>query len=214
MGKIGFTAFDVVSIPASPTTQVYSVNSANLNGSSQYFSGGDVNKVTTNDFSLLINFKTSYTGGNQRVIAKMNSGNTKGYEIYITTSQEIRFRMRTDVSNSRTTTTGNIGVCDGQWHQVLIYSDRAGSFTDIYLDGVSQSVSNSEDVGTVGDIDVTDPFLIGVRANITGYFNGALSFPMVSLTDDLGADITELYNGGDTPCFDLLETATQNKLES
>lgn len=191
-------------------------NTANLNGSTQYFDAGNTNIVDsggTDDFSVGLWFKTSYTGGNQRLFTKMNATHLKGYEVYLTSSEEIRLRIKSSDLNTKVTTTANLGLSDDNWHHLLVYSNRAGLAT-IVIDGAAKSTSYSENEGTVGSLLVTDPYLIGARADISQHFNGALGFNYFSLNNDLTSDSTILYNSGEAPCWYNLPSSIQSKIST
>lgn len=189
---------------------VYSANTANLDGSADYFSGGDNYDVGTSDFSLACWFKTTATT-TQFMLSKTDSGNTI-YDLYMQSDGTIQTRCQVDPSNNKNRRTVS-SYNDGNWHHVIAFCDRSAGDWTIYVDGSAASLQALTGAGSItGALNNAANFFVGARDNGPDlYFNGELSGSGVAIGADLTADATELYNSGTRKCWGDLLSATQTK---
>jgi len=182
-------------------TTIYPVNSANLNGSSQYFiaSSDSNNDVTTGNFSISIWIKSTSSSGSRRIVCKSNpSVVNQGFDMYHNSSGELRLLIGSSISDYRVSSTTGLGIDDSTWHHVLMYSN-IGSPAIIYVDGSLVPTSYSSTSGVVTTLTNNGTYTVGRRSNATSEWLGELAFEEFSY-GDLTPYITELYGNGTPPC--------------
>jgi len=182
-------------------TQPYSNYSFNFDSAqSDYFDCGNDTSLNwgTGNGSVSCWFKTT-----QNVVSVadlvINGGFSTGgkaYILYLDSSEKVGFAL--DDNSSPTTPAQSSGsVADGNWHHVV--GVRESGNIKLYLDG--SLVSTQTD--TTGNIDSTDPLIIGAGMNastgvVGNFYNGEISNVAIwdsALSSD---DIINLYNNGIT----------------
>lgn len=194
----------------------YSLNTANLDGTNDYFSLGDVLDASTNDFAIAfwVKVPSGLSTSSFGLVNKANiSGSEDGYNVRLSNGQ-ILFETA-DSATGRSYVRGNTDLRDDSWHFVRCQRNSGG--IDIYIDTVVETYNLTSNKTTVRDVDSTASFYIGYglgAASFGAYFQGGLSFVGIAIGDDLSAEDSELYNGGNPPAWGIISGATQAKFSS
>ena len=149
---------------------------ATLNGTTQYFYGGNVLSATTNDISISAWIKTTATSNGMLVGKRdQSTGTTKGYEFFYWgtagANQGKLTATLADGSATRLIGYSTVTVNDGKWHHVAVVYDRDGNAT-FYIDGyASGSFAISSQQLTIDD---AYNFIVGRNHNVATYFNGSI----------------------------------------
>ena len=192
-------------------TTIYPVNSANLNGTSQYFSGGDVLDLGTNDtFSASLWLKGTSINGEQ-LISKQGSG---AYWYINVASGRIRLAIGADgIGNNRYIVDTVNSYDDGGWHHITCSMTRSTKSVTFKVDGSTVSTTVAYDTGTItGDISNSDDFEIGRRSEGNQYLNASISFVNISIGSDLTSYATELYSEGTPLCYNDYSDGLKNAI--
>ena len=190
----------------------YAVNSANLNGSNQYFNGGDINDVT-GTFSISGYFKTSNVSGSRRIVDKTTGANGTGYNLYLNSSGELRLGRYEDSSNYLNYTTASSDYSDGEWYRFDI-SAGINDVPTLYVNGVEVTMTLSSQLGTVTTISNSAVYLVGSRSDGTDRFDGELAFIAFSDTTDMTQYIDDVTSGGNQKCFSDIDTGIASNYSS
>ena len=131
----------------------------------------------TSTFSIESWIKTSYTGGVQNILSKMdNVAPFSGYDLHIRPTGYIAFMIINTWSTNTLMVTTSGTVCnDGNWHHIVVTyaGTSAPSGVHIYVDGVDQSLTtnyNSLSASTLNNISLN----IGSRNNAAYFFKGII----------------------------------------
>lgn len=194
-----------ISSALSSGPSILTANTANLNGSSQYFTCGQDSSLNLGDGdkSHLIWFKTS-SGSTSRIVSQGVQNSTDYYDIYILGDGQIFARADQHApAANREYKTNATGFNDGAWHSLVILWNSYGTY-GMYVDAVSEAVTQSvggspTNLSTPG-ADLT----IGSRAG-GSLFNGELGFAGMWDTTLTSGQITALDNSGVSLCYDELE---------
>ena len=164
--------------------------------SSQYVNAGNDASLNfgTGNGSVSCWFKTTQnvTGAVDLVINGGFSTGGKAYILYLDSSEKVGFAL--DDNSSPTTPAQSSGsVADGNWHHVI--GVRESGNIKLYLDG--SLVSTQTD--STGNIDSTDPLIIGAGMNastgvVGNFYDGKIDEVAIwnaALSSDA---ITEIYN--------------------
>ena len=193
----------------------FTANTALLDGSTTYFTAGDVLNVGTNDYSYVAWFKTS-ASATQMIISKTDATAGEAIDCYITSSGTLNLRCQVDASNFRdqsTTTTYN----DGNWHLVVAFCNRSTGTWHMRVDDVNPSLAPPFSSGVItGNADNNAILSVGQRDNGASrqVFDGSLGFAGIAIGSSLVDDSTELYNAGVATCFSDLSAPIKAKFTS
>ena len=173
--------------------------STRFDGVDDFVTMGDVlDFERTSAFSISAWVARAATGINETIVAKMeSSGNFRGYILFINSSNQIRFILRSQNSSSKrlyATTTATI--TDTNYHHItLTYSgNSATSGIKIYIDGVSVSLTKQHTLNatTVN----AAPFQIGARNSASIFAKSAIDEVSLFNTELSASDVTTIYNNG------------------
>lgn len=158
---------------------------ATLNGSSEYFSAGDILNPGTNDYNFSVRINTTVSGNNLRIPLCQKTDGTFGYEFSLETDGSGNFfmRFRQNISGGTaidvSSPTLSVTVNDGNWHNLAWSVDRNG-FLIYYVDGASEG-SDLVSSASGDNITVVGSFYVGASDNFAG--GGVVDFADVSLYD-------------------------------
>ena len=178
----------------------YSANTANLDGSTQYFNGGNDSSLhITGSISVCGWFKPVNTAVvTEAVISKHGVGGVDGGFLLTwnqLTSKKLRWIPRINGTNRALESTGTFDV--NEWHFVVCTYDASTS--KIYVDGVLDSslvIAGSLSANTANDLN------LGRNADTGGDpFEGGLANWFIYDTALTAGQVTTLYNEGDTLCY-------------
>ncbi|UCC21811.1 MAG: hypothetical protein JSW23_08340, partial [Planctomycetota bacterium] len=143
------------------------------------------------DFSIVLWFETRMTSAGM-FVNKRAAGKAAGYDLYIN-GGKITARISNSSNSFAATTSGTFN--DNKWHHLAAVYDRDDVIT-VYVDG--NEAAGSADIGTIGDIDNSQPFTIGDRNDVGdhAYFEGTIDELMVFSKALTGEEVTELYESG------------------
>jgi hypothetical protein len=105
-------------------------------------------------------------------------------------SQYVSFTTDSDVNNNQRKTWSASGLTDNTWHHFAMTVDSSNNISDIYVDGVAQTVSS-----IAGFAQSTGINNIGKRFNNSSYFNGELDEIAVFNSKLSSCDIKGIYEG-------------------
>jgi hypothetical protein len=176
-----------------PPTEVYAVNSATLNGSTQWFDAGNPPEVQIPG-SMSVSIWTKPDTYNSRIFSKfLNTGDQRQW--YLQGGLTGLFRgviYSTGLGSGANSLTGN-NLSVGWNHLAMVYN---GSTIKLYQNGQeTASLSYSS-----GIFNGTGKLMVGRWEAAGGYNNAAYSFPAIWDGALSPSDITELYNGGVPIC--------------
>ena len=150
---------------------------ASFNGSSSNVNYGNINNVGSNDFTILVRFKTiasDPTGGatNHFLLSK-GSGAPIRYGVAIQTGSGVDGKIVCDVDDNSVakSVTSAIGFNDGSWHFVAMTKDT--NLLKLYIDGV---FITSTSVLGYGSLTNSNDFILGkVSSGVHSFFTGDIS---------------------------------------
>ena len=206
-------AQEIIACGALP--QTFATNTALLDGSTTYFTAGDVLNVGTNDYSYVAWFKTT-ASATQMIISKTDATAGEAIDCFISSSGTLNLRCQVDASNFRdqsTTTTYN----DGNWHLVVAFCNRSTGTWHMRVDDVNPSLAPPFSSGVItGNADNNAILSVGQRDNGASrlVFDGSLGFAGIAIGSSLVDDSTELYNAGVATCFSDLSAPIKAKFTS
>lgn len=150
--------------------------SASLDGSSKYFSGGNVLNASTYDISISAWIKTTADSSEGSIVTKCPTLSSTGYAFtYYYGANKLYFYI-----NGTNGPSPALSINDGKWHHVAVVADRSSDAT-FYVDGEA-----------VGAIDISEKNGVSTdsAANIqigktTGWmFNGNMCDVKIYIADD------------------------------
>lgn len=184
----GTTVFDLSgtgnngTLTNTPTATAGVVGQAyDFDGSSEYLSVTDaatLDFTTSADFTLSGWFRRESSASDDTVVAKRNGiANTDdGYICYIDdTTDKLTCEMSeaggTDEFQLETIQT----FTDNAWHHfALVWDDDSASGTDIYIDGIATSATETGTITNIGDLSNAVAFRAGAESDAGGPFDGKL----------------------------------------
>ena len=145
--------------------------------------------MTTNDFSVVVWFKTDTAAAIQRILWKDDG--SSGYRLYLDTNPKLAIFPR-DGANSADIRTATLTLADGQWHCGVYVHDKTNGTAYLYVDGEQEA---SGDISSVGSLTNTDKLTIGTESDGTDGLDGDITrpriFPTIALTP---LQVRELFN--------------------
>jgi hypothetical protein len=191
----------------------FTLNTANIDSGTKSFDGGDFLDVGTNNFSTVMWFKSS--SDNEEYLTKEGDGDSQYWYFRMDSICRPAIAVYT-ATGHRVFRADSPITCDGVWHQVITYVDRATSSVTFYVDGVLRGNTTASSSGTItGDCTNSSNFRIGLKDKTSpGNTNSDLCFGGVAIGENLTLDATELYNSGNPLCWERLSTDLQNKFTS
>lgn len=174
----------------------------NLDGTNDYINVGnysDYDFEYNQPFSMAAWIKTNSTATQLLMAKNENSGNFRGYYMYITaTSGYITTALRS-TSTYRIDLTGSTKVNDNQWHHITMTYDGSGLGTgvELYVDGVADTLYTNVDNLQSNTIKITAPLTIGSRASGGTPFAGRIDDARIynsNLTSSQVAVLANQYN--------------------
>lgn len=191
-----------------PTTQIYTANVAKLNGTNQYFTGTGVGGIFQPTATLSTG--TWFTADTVNVDHRLNTSygaslSERSWNTAVSGPREDVTTFFYDgssvVGQASSTTTLTAGT---QYNAVTVYD---GADNKLYLDNVLEATTPY-----VGSIDAgLDEWHLGHQNRGTQLHDGNFWCSWMTSEVLTTGDLTELYNEGTAPCFDLLSTALQAK---
>ena len=170
-----------------------------LDGVDDFVTMGDaLDFERTSAFSISAWVKRGSTGVNDTIASKMeSSGSYRGYFLYITSSNKIRFILRNvNTTSNRLFVDSTSSITSGNWNHILVTYDgsSSGSGVKIYINGVSDTVTTS---GTLSaTILNSSPFNIGARNGNSLFATATIDEVSVFNSELSSSDVTSIYNGG------------------
>jgi len=166
-----------------------------FDGAADYIDCGDVTALNwgtgNGSISLWLKSDASVSGAADLVINGGYSTGGKAYLLYLDVSEKVGFYI--DDNSSPTGPIQSVGrVNDDIWHHVVGVKD--GSTILLYLDGALVTSTT----GSTGDIDSTDPLIIGAGWNagtssVGNFFDGKLSEVCIFDYALTAGNVTTLY---------------------
>jgi len=168
-----------------------------FNGSNETISLGDVfNFESDQAFSFSMQVNTSYSGGTQTILSKLDSS-FRGYTVEMDSSGVIYVEIASSSSNKIQVYTTSSGHNSGTWKNITVAYTGSGaaSGVSLWVDGSLQTLTTGSDTLTTTIVDTAD-LRFGSRSTGVQYFNGYMTGIMFFATALIGADATAIYNGG------------------
>jgi hypothetical protein len=198
------TPFEVATLwnsTVSPGSGVSNVSMA-FGGTDEYIDVGNVAELSfahDDAFSISIWFKADNANG--ILISKMNLI-TGGYLLSPLSGGDFEFRLVGGVSNQVRVITTAGGFLDGAWHHMVATWDgtttQDASNAFIYIDGVNQTLSTTDDNLTLTLVNVAS-FNIGSRNNGDFPWEGSIDDAAVYNKALTSGEVATIYNGGSPP---------------
>ena len=201
-GTLVLSALDALSL------NTFLANTANLNGTSQYFN-------IPNSASLQISSSISYGGwvkchsshsgfgGMWGMYDGFANSNSSFGSTWWSNNDRPAFYVVDGTTGTQYNTVSTLNR--DQWYFLLAVFDDAGNTFKIYVDGV-EDFTTARTAGI--NASTTEPLKIG--QDIDGYFEGSIGFSMVYNRAVTPAEVTELYNGGKPKCWDGMSAGLQS----
>ena len=199
----GYTNRSINMVEANRTTDVpipfTNTKSILLDGVDDFVTMGDtLDFERTESFSLSAWIKRGTTGVDDSIVSKMeSSGSYRGYFLYITNSNKIRFILRNvNTTSNRLFVDSTSTITNTNWNHILVTYDgsSSGSGVKIYINGVSDTVT------TTGTLSATilnsSPFNIGARNSNSLFATATIDEVSVFNSELSQSDVTSIYNGG------------------
>ena len=180
-------------------TQIYAVNSAELNGTNQYFTYDQSIRNSVLGFSVWVNSDSIAT--TQRIIAESStSGNIEvGVQLVV---GKVRFLWRNSAGTVQQLDSVTTLLSDTWYHLACTYDTSQGM--KIYINGVLDN-SNSN-TGTISATAITGRH-IGTYQDLLNFFDGNISMLSVYNRYLSQSDVDTLYNNGTPLCYADIDTA-------
>jgi len=156
-------------------------NAINFDGTDDAFSMGNVNNITTNDFTISAWLRTTYNGAANAMILAKGATGQDGYKAYLgATNDRMGFRLDGPTAATESAPGSYSALNTGSWVYTSMTFDRDGNLT-VYINGTSSTTAN---ISTVNETLTNSVNLFIGRNNngIVEVFNGDL-------------DEVVLYNG-------------------
>ena len=135
--------------------------------------------LSTNDFAIHLIYTHKHGSGTDRVFGKTGAG--AGWNFIVDGANQLKFAITDGVTPKNNFVSG---LTVGAVYDVWIFGDKSGSM-DAY---VNNSISDSDDISTVGDLDNSDDFSIGTAAATGPCECGVIYLAMWQDAGMIGAD--------------------------
>ena len=174
-------------------------NSFIFDGIDDFVDMGDVlNFERTDAFSISAWIKRGGTGVNDTIVSKMeSSGNFRGYLVYISSTNVVKFVLRNvNMSSNRLFVDSTSTITDTDWHHILVTYNGSSNVSGvkIYIDGVSDTLT------TAGTLNATtlnsSSFNIGSRNSNTLFATATIDEVSIFNTELTASDVTSIYGTG------------------
>jgi len=148
--------------------------------------------MTTNSFILEMYCKTEI-GKTDGVLISKSGATGYGYQLDVDDSGKVRFR----ITNNNEAVFSQLGsvINNGNWHHLLVETDRFNASVKIYIDGVLANTSSNGNFPAAG-VSLTNvaDLMIG-RSSNGNFFSGTIDFIRISKATlaDAKTTIDELY---------------------
>ena len=156
---IGAAAAAAIGRVAAPTTQVYSVNSADLNGSTMYYDYGNTASYEfSGSYTIGIWYKrvTPVTGSS--ILGRINNGTNAGLSLDDNgTTLAFTHNNRGSSEGGYTQALVSATISDDTWYNVVVVFENGVSLR-LYVDGVLQDTDTANNTPLVSN---TQKFLVG-----------------------------------------------------
>ncbi|KOY83011.1 LamG domain-containing protein [Lysinibacillus macroides] len=156
MDSIGGYTGTLYNSPAHVTGWNGKGKAMSFNGINQYVQFN--NSIVPNNSSYTIRFKFKKdtfptVWGN--ILATTNfSGTANGTHVGISTNGRLSFaNIKNGVNNINGVTT-SISICDGQWHDVVIFFDIENNSLNIFIDGINRASRTLQDVNITNNMNM------------------------------------------------------------
>lgn len=155
-----------------------STNQGNIafNGTNQYAEYGNILNPGTSNFTIGVWVRTTTTaiGG---IVGKHRSQGIIGrFGIYYTTTFSGKATCLADFTGVTPITVSSVSTLNnGQWHYITQVANRTGLMT-IYFDGKPEASADIS-AGSAVNLNLSDPYRLGVYMASGGIFTGASYFP-------------------------------------
>ncbi len=163
--------------------------------------------------SVSLWFKTSHneTGVGDLLMKGGFSTGGKTYAIFMNSSNEILFAIDDNVSLRFVKSSSSLN--DGLWHHVV--GQRDGSTLRLFIDG---SIDDTLTGITTGNIDSSNPLLIGAGTNATNnnvgnFFSGKINEPAVFNYALTSTEVSNMYSSGIATDISSLNPITHLRAE-
>ena len=166
---------------------------ATLNGTTQYFDGGNVLNVAANDFSISAWVKRNGNPSTAEIIVDKGDTTTAAinrYVLYIDTTGKIGAAI---AKSAYVSGLSNSTVTDNKWHHIAVTYDRDGNAT-FYKDGYADGTLDIS--AEAGDLTDNGNFRIGYKSpsgSSLTYFNGSIRDVRIQIGGTLPTAAQILY---------------------
>ena len=198
-GSSGVDAVMVNPEPFSTDVPLFDNKSFEYDGVSDCLDMGDVlDFERTSSFSISAWVKRGGTGVNDTIVSKMeSSGNFRGYLLFIGTTNVVKFVLRNqNLSDRRIFVDSTSTITDTNWHHIAMTYNGSSNVSgiNIYIDGVSDTVSTS---GTLGFTTLnSSPFNIGARDTNSLFATANIDEPAVFDYELTSTEVSNIYGSG------------------
>jgi len=189
---------NILTPPLLPSA-TYAVNSANLNGTNQYFTYNQPLRNSVMGFSVWVN--SDSIGAVQRIIAESSAGGNIEVGVQIVVGK-VRFLWRNNATIVQQLDSVTTLLSDTWYHIVCTFDTSQGM--KIYINGVLDS-SNSK-TGTISATTITGSH-VGTYQDLLNFFNGDIAMLGVYHRYLSQADVDALYNNGTPLCYADIDTS-------
>lgn len=176
--------------------------------SSQYVNFGttaDIQFERTDPFSIAFFFKiASAPASAQLLLSNFQESPARGYRVVVTAGGKISIELRNTTTTNRYTATDNgSSHADNVWHHCLIIKPATHADTKIYIDGVDQGVSESDNLNAT--IVSTEDLVLAAQVPFNAAFLDGLIDELAIWDSDQTANIAEIFAGGMTRDYTELD---------
>ncbi|MBT4763486.1 DUF2341 domain-containing protein [bacterium] len=172
--------------------------SMEFDGTDDYLSMGDksTHDWGSGDGTVSAWFKTSTAGIQDIVQNGSYSTNAKSYTILLDTNS--KFAVSIDDNTTAKAVISDTSGNDGLWHHIV--GVRDGNDLRLYIDGI-EDANSPTDITGYGDIDISDPLMIGAGTNGTGgspgnFYTGQIDEVKIFNYALTNLQVKQVYNNG------------------
>jgi len=169
-----------------------------FDGTDDYLSMGDksTHDWGSGDGTVSAWFKTSTAGIQDIVQNGSYSTNAKSYTILLDTNS--KFAVSIDDNTTAKAVISDTSGNDGLWHHIV--GVRDGNDLRLYIDGI-EDANSPTDITGYGDIDISDPLMIGAGTNGTGgspgnFYTGQIDEVKIFNYALTNLQVKQVYNNG------------------
>ena len=194
----------------------YSASTANLNGTSQYFTGGADSSLHPSSFSYAAWVKGATFDSDTVMRQQSGSGQDTALMAGWTGLNAAYNKKAVFGLYSGSTWTGQLAVGttdldDSAWHLLVGTYNDSTKLTKVYVDAVEEA---SITIATPARNAGANLYLGRYPGSAVEYLTGGLSFSGLFDTALTSTQITALYNLGNALCFDAMPTSLTDDLVS